>query len=89
MNIKEISERQPAGARAEVAGAGGWVPRLRVQAGQGLREGAWCGRTVRPVPREKDSVHPRRNLGKCGLSLSISARVDASAGALLPSSKGP
>lgn len=41
------------------------MPRLRIQAGLGLREGAWCGRIAPPGPPEKDSVHPRRNLGKC------------------------
>ena len=63
MNIKEISERRPAGARAEVAGGGG--ARLRVQARPELGEGAWSGHTPRPGPPKKDSVHPRRNLRKC------------------------
>lgn len=66
MNIKEISERRPAGARAEVEEvAAGGRGRLRVQARPGLAEGAWSGHTPRPGPPKKDSVHPRGNLGKC------------------------
>lgn len=66
MNIKEIEERRPAGARAGW-GEMGEGRHLRAQAPPGLAEGASASAHSTPVPAANDRVHLWRHSETCNV----------------------